>query len=488
MSEEINDLIESKKHKRDVLLEKGIEPYGRRFEKDADILNILEDFSEGKTVKTAGRVVTLRAHGKSVFADLKDLTGKMQIYLKADVLGREEFELFSNTIDIGAIIGVEGELFQTRTGEKTLNVKEYKILSKSIRPLPEKWHGLKDVEMRYRRRYLDLIVNENVDKIFIARSKIIKSIRKFLDSRAYIEVETPMMQPMPGGARGEPFKTHHNALDIDLYMRLAPELYLKRLLVGGLERVYEINRSFRNEGLSTRHNPEFTMLEVYAAYADYNVMMDLTEELITMLAEEILGTTEIEYQGKKLSLKRPWKRWSFADAMKNNFGINPEDDVDTWLSRFEQAGKKFKFDKDEKISRSQVLKIIEEMFEPEERDTPIFVVDYFSQMSPLAKSRPDNPLIAERFELFIGGFEVANAYSELNDPKEQKKRFEEQLDYISDADEINKRIDSDYVTALEYGMPPAGGLGIGIDRLVMLLTNQPSIKDVILFPQMKAES
>jgi lysyl-tRNA synthetase class 2 len=364
-------------------------------------------------------------------------------------------------------------------GETTIEVKKIELLSKSLRPLPEKWHGLKDVEARYRQRYVDLISNQEVRKIFKVRTEITNKIREYLDNHGYLEVETPMMHYVPGGAAGKPFKTHHNVHDIDLYLRIAPELYLKKLLVGGFEKVYELNRSFRNEGISIKHNPEFTMIEVYKAYSDYEEMMDLTEEIITYAAEKVLGTLKINYQGQEIDLQRPWKRQSFAEAL----GISPEEkDSQSWKKVLKE---KFGLNIEGKISRSALLNIAEDLLDEQDKNRPVFFTDYFAEVSPLAKTRKERPLLAERFELFIGGMEVANAYSELNDPIEQSQRIKDQQQ--EDEDKLHK-IDNDFLLALEYGMPPAGGLGIGIDRLVMLLTDKASIREVILFPQLKPEN
>jgi lysyl-tRNA synthetase class 2 len=349
--------------------------------------------------------------------------------------------------------------------------------------LPEKWHGLKDIDLRYRQRYLDLIANEEVKKVFVMRSRIIGAMREFLNQKGFLEVETPMMHDIAGGAAGRPFKTHHNEYDMDLYLRIAPELYLKRLLVGGLDKVYEINRSFRNEGVSTRHNPEFTMLEVYLAYANYEDMMQLCQDLIVYAAREILGRTELTYQGKVINLNPPWQRRSFALMVKERFDIDPTDETAVQLKKLKEKG--FARDKD-RLSRSQVTKIIEDILEQDMKVDPAFVTDYFTYLCPLAKTKKDNPLISERFELYVAGMEVGNAYSELNDPAEQKRRFQDEIKEL--AGEEKKSVDEDYCLALEHGMPPAGGLGIGIDRLVMLFTDQPSIRDVILFPLLRPQA
>jgi lysyl-tRNA synthetase class 2 len=477
---EENELIKQRKSKLDAIAKSGVYAYGRGFSLSSDIKKLKDDFAEGKTVSLAGRIMACRQHGKSLFYDIKDSSGKIQAYIKTDIIGPERFEFLKN-MDIGDFVGIKGETFKTRTGEPTIIVKEFTILSKSLRPLPEKWHGLKDVETRYRQRYVDLVMNDDVKKVFITRSRIVTRIRRFLDGLGFVEVETPMMQEKPGGAAGKPFKTHHEALGMDLYLRIAPELYLKRLLVGGFDKVYEINRNFRNEGISIRHNPEFTMLEVYEAYSDCEGMMRLTEDLIKDLAREVLGTTKLTYQGKEIDLSK-WERVSFASLMKEQFGILPSDSKDEWIKKLKKKGIEIE-GKD--ISRTQIINIVGELVEPKALNHPVFVVDIFKEMCPLAKVKADNPLLTDRFELYMGGMEIANAYSELNDPIEQRQRFEEELKAAKNA---QRTIDEDFVRALEYGMPPAGGLGIGIDRLVMILTDSPSIRDVILFPQLKAES
>jgi lysyl-tRNA synthetase class 2 len=357
------------------------------------------------------------------------------------------------------------------------------VLAKSLQTLPEKWHGLKDVDIRYRQRYVDMIANPEVRDVFIKRSHIISYVRSFLDGKGFLEVETPMLQPMAGGARGKPFKSRHNALDMDVYLRIAPELYLKRLLVGGLEKVYEINRNFRNEGISTRHNPEFTMLEVYQSYGNFEDMMQITEELISSLVYKLYGTYKIKYQGQEIDFKTPWERRSFAKMVKEHFDIDPEDTAEGMLAKVK--AKRSGNIKVDRLTRSAIMKIVEEVLDEKATANPVFMLDYFTFLSPLAKAKKDNPAVAQRFEFFIGGLEVGNAYSELNDPQEQYKRLVADLE--DDTETGNRVIDEDFVRALEYGMPPAGGLGIGIDRLVMLLTDSASIRDVILFPLMKAE-
>ncbi len=484
---EESELIKQRRAKLDAINKKGVYAYGGRFDTTSKIKELTDNFSEGKQVVLAGRIMAVREHGKAKFCDLKDSTGKIQLYVKSDIIGAESFEL-SNNMDIGDFAGIKGETFKTRTGEPSVKVTELSILSKSIRPLPEKWHGLKDVETRYRQRYVDLVMNDEVKNTFLIRSKVVSGIRKFLDEKGFLEVETPMMQSIPGGAAGKPFKTHHEALDIDLYLRIAPELFLKRLLVGGFDKVYEINRNFRNEGISVRHNPEFTMLEVYEAYSDCAGMMKLTEDLITGLASSILGKTSFEYQGKTVDLSK-WERVSFAELMKEQFCITPDESQSEWIKKLKKKGIEIE---GKELSRTQVINIVGELIEPKAHNHPVFVVDIFKEMCPLAKTKKDNPMLTDRFELYVGGMEIANAYSELNDPIEQRNRLEEDLGVTSHKSQVTSKekrvIDEDFVRALEYGMPPAGGLGIGIDRLVMILTNSPSIRDVILFPQLKPEN
>ncbi len=479
---ELNEIIAQRKAKFEHLTAGGANLYyNQPFIGRITIGEAMQNFQEGKKVSIAGRIMARRSHGKVVFMDLRDSTGKIQLYLKLDFVGEEKFNILED-IDIADILSIKGELFKTHAGELTVKVEDFVVLAKTLRPLPEKWHGLKDVELRYRQRYLDLIANEEVKKVFLMRSRIIKAIRDFLDDKAFLEVETPMMHPVPGGAAGRPFKTHHNEYDSDLYLRIAPELYLKQLLVAGLDKVYEINRSFRNEGVSTKHNPEFTMLEVYRAYANYEDMMQLAEELIIYAAKEVLGKMSFLYQDKTIDLSPPWQRCSFAQLVKEKFGIEPDNEAPVMLKKLQSKG----FAKGlGKLTRSQVAKIIEDILEQDMFVNPTFVTDYFTNLCPLAKAKKDNPLISERFELYVGGLEIGNAYSELNDPIEQKRRFQEEIKGLG-IDE-NKAIDEDFILALEHGMPPAGGLGIGIDRLVMLFTGQPSIRDVILFPLLRPQ-
>ncbi|MDD5561785.1 MAG: lysine--tRNA ligase [Candidatus Omnitrophica bacterium] len=506
---DINEIIQQRIAKLEALTEKKVPLYPAYVPDHGTIGQALADFEEGRKVALCGRITANRSHGKVNFMDLKDATGKIQLYLKRDVVGEENAALIEQ-LDIADIISVQGELFKTHTGEFTVKVLDLMVLAKSLRPLPEKWHGLRDVELRYRQRYLDLLSNEDVKKVFLLRAKIIRAIRNYLDEKGFLEVETPMMHDIAGGAAGRPFKTFHNEYTMDLYLRIAPELYLKRLLVGGLDRVYEINRSFRNEGVSTRHNPEFTMLEVYQSYTDYEGMIKLTQDLICSVASEVLGKEELVYQGKAISLKTPWNRQSFAGLVKDRFGIEPSDSPADMLEKLQAKG--FARDK-ARLSRSQINKIIEDTLEEGLQVNPVFITDYFTSLCPLAKAKKDNSLISERFELYVAGMEIANAYSELNNPLEQRKRFEEEIrelnaeenqlendgsdsgsrshqlenDGSDSGSRSQKNVDDDYLLALEHGMPPAGGLGIGIDRLIMLLTDQPSIRDVILFPLLRKQ-
>ncbi len=466
---------ELRKKTRKELLDSGVFPYGRAFERSPIREYLGENFVENKKARVAGRIRAKRGHGKTLFADLHDRSGKVQIYIRKDSVAENVFNIAEKT-DMGDIIGVEGKLFKTKTGEVTILAEGMEMLAKALHPLPEKWHGLKDIETRYRQRYLDLIVNSEVRDIFIKRSAIIKSVRDYLDSRGFIEVETPMMQHMAGGAAAKPFKTHHNALGIDLYLRIAPELFLKRLLVGGLEKVYEINRNFRNEGISRRHNPEFTMLEVYEAYSDFSGMMELAEELIINVHKKVNGNNTVKYNDTEIILDKPWKRISLIESVKNETGIDFLSETD-FAGKADGLGVKIEAG----MSKWEVInKVFEHVVEPK-LIQPTFIVDYPSEMCPLSKAKKDNPEIAERFELFIAGQELANAYSELNDPVEQEARF------LDQAKGDRLKVDIDYVKSLEYGMPPAGGLGIGIDRLIMVLTSKESIRDVILFPQLKPE-
>jgi lysyl-tRNA synthetase class 2 len=491
MMEEINDLIEQRIKKLEELRQSGIEPFNGSFYAEdhaADLLNKLDSVAKETleanpvSCSLAGRIISMRDFGKAAFAHVQDATGKIQVYFRKDMLG--EKYLLIKKLDIGDIIGLKGKLFRTKTNELTVEVDDLVFLTKSLRPLPEKWHGLKDIETRYRQRYVDLIVNPEVRQVFVKKSIIIKAIRDFLESKGFIEVETPMMHQIPGGATARPFKTHHNALAIDLYLRIAPELYLKRLLVGGYERVYELNRNFRNEGISTKHNPEFSMLEFYIAYRDYHFLMSFTEELITYVSKRTLGTLKIPYGDTVIDLTPPWPRMSMLDALMQK-GVPQEIFNDT--EKAKAWAKANNIDIEKGASLGKILdEIFKEKVEPE-LIQPTFVIDHPVELSPLAKKKPDNPALAERFELFITSREIANAFSELNDPIEQRQRFLTQVEAKAQGDEEAHWMDEDFVRALEYGMPPAAGEGIGIDRLVMLLTNSQSIRDVILFPQLKPE-
>jgi lysyl-tRNA synthetase class 2 len=489
--EDINEHIESRMKKLQELKQEGVEPFGGPFEFSDRAAALLDRYGKATNEELearpvdcslAGRLVAYRGFGKAAFAHVQDSTGRIQIYLKRDVLG-EAYGLVKK-LDTGDIVGLRGRLFRTKTGELTVEVKELRLLAKSLRPLPEKWHGLKDVELRYRQRYLDLIVNPGVKETFQKRSAIIKAIRDFLEERGFIEVETPMMQPIPGGAAAKPFKTHHNALGIDLYLRIAPELYLKRLLVGGYERVYELNRNFRNEGISTKHNPEFSMLEFYVAYKDYNFLMSFTEELMTSVARKALGSLKVNYGEAEIDLAPPWPRKPMFQAMREK-GV-PEE-----VLRHHEKAVQWALKEGMEIKPGASFgKVLDEIFSEKVEPSliqPVFIVDYPVELSPLAKSKPGEPGLVERFELFIAGREIANAFSELNDPMEQRARFARQLEAREKGDEETHLMDEDFVRALQYGMPPAAGEGIGIDRLVMLFTDSPSIRDVILFPQLKPE-
>jgi lysyl-tRNA synthetase class 2 len=493
MAEEISDLIKQRIEKINLMKRMGINPYPIRFRRRDSAGEIRDSFVDGESreVKVAGRIRTKRMMGKASFANIEDQSGSIQIYAKKDTLGDGKYELYK-TLDIGDIIGVEGTTFKTKTGEITIQVEDFVFLSKCIRPLPvvkEKegklFDEFSDRELRYRQRYVDLIVNPKVRKDFILRSRIISSVRNFLEERGYIEVETPMMQAIPGGAAAKPFITHHNALDIDLYLRIAPELYLKRLIVGGFERVFEINRNFRNEGISTKHNPEFTMVELYEAYADYNDMMTIAEEMISRLAHDVLGRYIIEYQGNQIDLSPPWERISFVDVIKKYTGIDFNEIKTTDAAREAASSLGLKIEDD-----LSIWKIADEIFEERVEENliqPIFIIDYPKELSPLAKVKEDSPAFVERFEPYIAGRELGNAFSELNDPFEQRARFEEQVKMREAGDEEAQMMDFDYIMALEYGMPPAGGMGIGIDRVVMLFIDSASIKDTILFPLLRPE-
>jgi lysyl-tRNA synthetase class 2 len=482
-----SDLVGQRREKLARLRKKGADPYRftqyDRTHLSREIHESVEAL-EGNTVRVAGRLLARRRHGKATFADLQDGSGTIQLLFRVNQLGDERYAELDD-LDDGDLVGAEGQVMRTRMGEVTVAVSAFAILSKALRPPPEKWHGLRDVEVRYRRRYLDLISNEGPRRVFQVRSRIISSIRRFLDERGFLEVETPMMQSVAGGALARPFITHHNALDIDLYLRIATELYLKRLVVGGMERVYEIGRVFRNEGISTRHNPEYTLLEAYQAYADYRDIMELVENMVARAAQDALGTLTVTYQGKEIDLTPPWRRVGMVEAITERAPVKPEDLQSEEAARGACERLGLPADAGMRLS-TMVNNIFEEFVQPTLIE-PTFVTDYPTPISPLAKAHADNPDLTERFEPFAGGMELGNAFSELNDPDEQRQRFEAQVRSRVAGDEEAHPMDEDFLLALEYGMPPTGGLGIGIDRLVMLLTDAPSIRDVILFPQMRPD-
>ncbi|MGI6517595.1 MAG: lysine--tRNA ligase [Bacillota bacterium] len=477
------DELAHRKAKIEEWRSRGIDPYGSKFVRTHGAAEIIDSFSEleGEEVSIAGRVMAFRGHGKASFLDIVDASGRIQLYGKHDALGDEQYELL-RLVDIGDIIGVTGTAFRTRRGQISVAVSSFRLLSKALRPLPEKWHGLRDVDIRYRQRYLDLMVNPEVQKTFILRTRIISAIREFLDSRGFLEVETPCMHAIAGGATARPFITHHNALDMELYMRIATELHLKRLIVGGFEKVYELGRIFRNEGISTRHNPEFTSIEVYEAYADYYDMMDLTEGLVAYVAETVLGTMAVEYQGEKIDFTPPWTRVTMAEAVQNETGI---DFLSLEQKEAVAACRRLGLEMPDDAGCGLCMSEAYEEFVERNLIQPTIVMDYPIEVSPLAKRRADNPELTYRFEVVCAGRELANAFTELNDPEDQLERFQTQVAQREKGDEEAHMMDDDFVTALEYGMPPTGGMGLGVDRLVMLLTDSASIRDVILFPLMR---
>ena len=491
--EKTRPVIEDRIKKGETLKKMGVTLYPAGYKPDITVSEALEQFDKMDTAdlekvegsfSLAGRIMSLRNFGKAAFIHIKDGTGRIQAYIRKDRIGGEPYAIFK-LMDIGDFIGLKGSFFRTKTGELTLLADEIILLTKSLRPLPEKWHGLTDVEIRYRQRYLDLIVNEPVKEVFILRSRIIQSIRNFFIKKGFLEVETPMMQPIPGGATARPFKTHHNALGMDLYLRVAPELYLKRLVVGGIEKVFEINRNFRNEGISIQHNPEFTMLEFYLAHATYEDLMILTEDLFNNISREIFGRSTMIYQNQPIDLTPPWQRISLLDALKEIGGVNEEVLSDL------KAATEFAVSMDITLTRKDSLekiwaRIFDQLVEPK-LIKPTFVVGYPTELSPLSRRNDQNPDITDRFELFIAGKEIANAFTELNDPVDQMNRFEHQVALRESGDDEAQFMDRDYVTALEYGLPPTAGEGIGIDRVVMLFTDAPSIRDVIFFPHMRSK-
>ncbi|MHC4592164.1 MAG: lysine--tRNA ligase [Planctomycetota bacterium] len=457
----------------------GIGPYGGRYPDTSPLRELVEGFEEreGTTVRVAGRIANLRAMGKASFIDIKDPSGRIQLFFQSDRLGPERFHVHQQ-LEPGDIVGVQGELTKTRTGEITIFVDEFAVLAKALLSPPEKWHGLRDREKRCRQRYVDLFTNDDVMACFLKRTEIVRAIREFLQGRGYVEVETPMMQPVPGGAAARPFRTHLDALDMDLYLRIAPELYLKRLLVGGMGKVFEINRNFRNEGVSTQHNPEFTMLELYEAYGDYETMMELVEELVVHLARDLCGGLVLPYGDGEVDLTPPWQRRKFWELLEEHAGLRRGDEA-AIRARAGALGTEGAWTEHPDYLAYRVFeKTLEDVL-----INPTFVVDYPRSISPLARAKADDPELAERFELYVAGMELAPAYTELNDPQEQERRFLEQVTH----EDERERLDKDFLRALSYGMPPAGGMGLGIDRLVMVLTNRTSIREVILFPLLRPE-
>ncbi len=488
-----NQTLKQRREKAESLEAAGTSLYSNHFKPTNAIQELLpkgtslepqEKEPKKNSYSVAGRIMAMRKFGKAAFCQITDKTGSIQIYLRKDTLGDDTFEAFKKW-DIGDIVGIVGTLFKTKVGELSVAATETTMISKSLRPLPEKWHGLTDVETRYRQRYVDLIVTPESRETFRKRVEIIKLVREYLSNKDFMEVETPMMQPVPGGATAKPFKTHHNALDMELYLRIAPELYLKRLLVGGFERVFEINRNFRNEGLSTRHNPEFTMLEFYQAYATYEDLIDLTEEMIASICQKVNGTMDITYQGTEVNLSPPWKRLTMDEALTEIAGIDQTilSDDGKVLALAKEKGIQLDGQAGPGKAKTELFELLVE----EKLIDPTFITSYPTEVSPLARRNDEDPTVTDRFELFITGRELANGFSELNDPRDQLQRFEKQIADRGDDEEIHPELDSDYIRALEYGMPSAAGEGIGIDRLVMLLTDAPSIRDVILFPHLKAE-
>ena len=486
MSElETNELIQVRINKLNELKAKGVDPFGQRFDRSHTSSQIIDDFEqlEGSIAKIAGRVMAIRGHGKASFVVIEDNDGQIQAYIKTDEVGEKAYEIFG-LWDIGDIVGIEGEIFRTHRGQISIKAKTMTFLTKGLRPLPEKFHGLKDVELRYRQRYVDLIVNPEVKNAFIVRSKVIRAMRNWLDDDGFLEVETPVLHSIAGGAAARPFTTHHNTLDMDLFMRIALELHLKRLIVGGMERVYEIGRVFRNEGISIKHNPEFTMLELYQAYSDYDGMMELTENMLSAIVKDVLGVDTVEYQGEQICFKAPWRRITMFDAIKEYAGLDFNQITTDADAR--AAAKTLGLELDDNADRGNIINLVFEEKVEHHFVQPTFVIDYPIEISPLVKRKTDDPSLVYRFEGFVFGRELCNAYSELNDPLDQRERFERQMELKAMGDEEANDMDEDFLRALEYGMPPTGGLGIGIDRLVMFLTDAASIRDVILFPTLRS--
>lgn len=483
---EINEQMQVRIDKMHKIEEHGWKPFGYRFlytHRAADIAAQFDELSEKETeVKMAGRIMAIRGHGKTCFMDMQDKTGRIQVYVRKDVIGEENYALIK-LMDIGDTVGITGTAFRTHMGELSIKANSVEMLSKSLRPLPEKWHGLKDVETRYRQRYVDLIVNPEVRDTFVKRSQIIRSVREVLDSHDFLEVETPILNTIAGGAAARPFISYHNALDMQVYMRIAPELYLKRLIVGGMDRVYEMGRVFRNEGIDNRHNPEFTSVEIYQAFADYRDMMDLTEEIVVKTAEKVLGTTTINYEGTTIELASPWKRMSMIEAVKEYSGKDFTNVTD--LEEARAIAKELNVAVEPSFGIGKIINACFEEYVEDKLIQPTFITGHPKEISPLAKSNPENPEITDRFEAYIYGREICNGFTELNDPIDQKERFLKQVEERANGDEEANMMDEDFVNALEYGLPPTGGLGIGIDRLVMFLTNSSTIRDVLFFPTMK---
>ncbi len=483
---EISEQMQVRLDKMHKIEEKGWLPFGRRFEwthHAADVDAQFDALSEAEAkVRMSGRIMAIRGHGKTCFMDMQDKTGRLQVYVRKDAIGEENYALIK-MMDIGDTVGVTGTIFRTHMGEISIKAESIEMLSKALRPLPEKYHGLKDVEMRYRQRYVDLIVNPEVRDTFVKRSQIIKSVREVLDSHDFLEVETPILNTIAGGAAARPFISYHNTLDMQVYMRIAPELYLKRLIVGGMDRVYELGRVFRNEGIDNRHNPEFTSVEIYQAFADYRDMMDLTEEVVVKTAEKVLGTTKIVYEGTEIELASPWKRISMIDAVKEYSGKDFTNVTDIEEAR--AMAKELNVEIEPSFGIGKIINACFEEYVEDKLIQPTFITGHPKEISPLAKSNPENPEITDRFEAYIYGREICNGFTELNDPIDQKERFMKQVEERAAGDEEANMMDEDFVTALEYGLPPTGGLGIGIDRLVMFLTNSSTIRDVLFFPTMK---
>ena len=486
VQQDVNELRQIRFDKLKELQDAGNDPFViTKYDVSHHSTDIKENFDslEGKTVTVAGRLMSKRVMGKASFCNIQDLKGSIQSYVARDCIGEEEYKAFKK-MDIGDIVGLKGEVFKTKTGEISLHATELVLLSKSLQILPEKFHGLTNTDTRYRQRYIDLIMNAESKQTFINRSKIISTIRRYLDSQGFMEVETPMLVPNAGGAAARPFETHFNALDEDVKLRISLELYLKRLIVGGMERVYEIGRVFRNEGLDTRHNPEFTLMELYQAYTDYHGMMDLTENLYRFVAQEVLGTTKITYNGIEMDLGKPFERITMLDAVKKYSGVD-FNEIET-LEQARAVAKEHHVEYEERHKKGDILNLFFEEFVEEHLVQPTFVMDHPIEISPLTKKKPENPDYVERFEFFMNGWEMANAYSELNDPIDQRERFKAQEELLAQGDEEANHTDEDFLYALELGMPPTGGIGFGIDRMVMLLTDSPAIRDVLLFPTMKS--